>query len=125
EPIAHRRTLGGLRGPPRADGRHPHRIPQPTSRATRNTRSGAAGPRIRVVPAAGAVLYRMDGTSPRVAVVHRPRYDDWSLPKGKVDPGESLPVTAVREIEEGAGFTSVLQAPPRNHAHPAEAKPRE
>ena len=52
--------------------------------------------RVRVVPAAGAVLYRMDGDSPLCAVVHRPRYDDWSLPKGKVDAGEALPVTAVR-----------------------------
>src|SRR5699024_4765171 len=124
EPDAHRRTLGCLRGPPGADGRHPHRIPQPMSRATRNTRSGAAGPRIRVVPAAGAVLYRMDGTSPRVAVVHRPRYDDWSLPKGKVDPGESLPVTAVREIEEETGFTSVLQSRIGTTAYPLKENTR-
>jgi 8-oxo-dGTP diphosphatase len=41
-------------------------------------------------------------------VVHRPRYDDWSLPKGKVDPGESHPATAVREIREETGFESRL-----------------
>ena len=63
---------------------------------------------VRVVPAAGAVLYRTDGDSRLCAVVHRPRYDDWSLPKGKVDAGESLPVTAVREIAEETGFTAVL-----------------
>jgi 8-oxo-dGTP diphosphatase len=45
---------------------------------------------------------------PLVAVVHRPRYDDWSLPKGKVDPGETEPVTAVREVEEETGFISEL-----------------
>lgn len=67
------------------------------------------GTRVRIVPAAGAVLYRMDGHSSRCAVVHRPRYDDWSLPKGKVDAGESLPVTAVREIEEETGFASTLE----------------
>lgn len=54
--------------------------------------------------AAGAVLFRQG----RIAVVHRPRYDDWSLPKGKVDPGESLPETAVREIKEETGFDVTL-----------------
>jgi 8-oxo-dGTP diphosphatase len=43
-----------------------------------------------------------------VAIIHRPRYDDWSLPKGKVDPGETEPVTAVREIHEETGYASVL-----------------
>lgn len=60
--------------------------------------------------AAGAVLWRpqgVDGT-PEVAVIHRPRYDDWSLPKGKVDPGETEPVTAVREIKEETGFHAHL-----------------
>ncbi|AZA11305.1 NUDIX hydrolase [Corynebacterium gerontici] len=50
--------------------------------------------------AAGAVLWR-EG---EVAVIHRPHYDDWSLPKGKVDPGESLPTTAHREILEETGY---------------------
>ncbi len=60
------------------------------------------------VLAAGAVLWRPGATGPEVAVIHRPRYDDWSLPKGKVDPGETEPVTAVREIQEETGFSSVL-----------------
>lgn len=46
-----------------------------------------------------------DSIEPRLAVVHRPRYDDWSLPKGKVDPGELLPETAVREVREETGFS--------------------
>ena len=57
--------------------------------------------------AAGAVLWRGDRSRPEeieVAVIHRPRYDDWSLAKGKLDPGESLPVTAAREIEEETGY---------------------
>jgi len=43
-----------------------------------------------------------------VAVVHRPRYDDWSLPKGKVHANELLPVTAVREVAEETGYTVTL-----------------
>ena len=52
------------------------------------------------VQAAGGLVVRADG---RVAVVHRPRYDDWSLPKGKLDPGESFEDGALREVEEETG----------------------
>jgi 8-oxo-dGTP diphosphatase len=52
------------------------------------------------VRAAGGVVLR-DG---KVAVVHRPRYDDWSLPKGKLDPGESFEDAALREVEEETGL---------------------
>lgn len=65
--------------------------------------------------AAGAVLWRRGcGSTPEaghpieVAVVHRPRYGDWSLPKGKVDRGENEPVTAVREVHEETGYTAHL-----------------
>jgi len=61
--------------------------------------------------AAGAVLWRADPSgsgSPLIAVAHRPRYDDWSLPKGKVDRGESEPVTAVREVFEETGYSVIL-----------------
>ena len=80
--------------------------------------------KVRVVPAAGAVLYRMDGPSPVCAVVHRPRYNDWSLPKGKVDAGESLPVTAVREIGEETGFTAVLVSRIGTTAYPLKENTR-
>lgn len=64
----------------------------------------------KVVSAAGAVLWRPDETSgaPLVAVIHRPRYDDWSLPKGKLDKGEIAPVAAVREILEETGQSAHL-----------------
>jgi 8-oxo-dGTP diphosphatase len=44
----------------------------------------------------------------RYAVVHRPRYDDWSLPKGKVDPGETDEKGALREVEEETGVRCTL-----------------
>ncbi|KTG29262.1 NUDIX hydrolase [Haloferax profundi] len=53
--------------------------------------------RKRVTFAAGGLLRRDDG---HICLVHRPRYDDWSLPKGKVEPGETLVETAVREVSE-------------------------
>jgi 8-oxo-dGTP diphosphatase len=52
------------------------------------------------VHAAGGLVVRDDG---RLAVIHRPRYDDWSLPKGKLDPGESFEDAARREVEEETG----------------------
>ena len=63
-----------------------------------------AGEFARTTLAAGAVLWRGNPESPEVALIHRPRYNDWSLPKGKVDPGESLVTTAAREISEETGF---------------------
>jgi len=60
------------------------------------------------IVAAGAVLWRTASESVEVAVVHRPRYDDWSLPKGKLARGESVPAAAVRELAEETGATAVL-----------------
>ncbi|HJC61642.1 MAG TPA: NUDIX hydrolase [Candidatus Dietzia intestinigallinarum] len=80
--------------------------------------------KVRVVPAAGAVLYRMQDGVPHCAVAHRSRYDDWSLPKGKVDPGESLPTTAVREISEETGFGSVLESLIGTTAYPLKENVR-
>lgn len=61
----------------------------------------------RTTLAAGAVLWRgdlNDVNSVEVAVIHRPHYGDWSLAKGKVDPGEALATTAAREILEETGY---------------------
>ena len=61
-----------------------------------------------VVRAAGAVLWRERGGRLEVTLVHRPRYQDWSWPKGKVDPGECEPAAAVREVAEEVGVQVVL-----------------
>lgn len=66
---------------------------------------GAGGSAIR---AAGAVLWRPGPAGPEVALVHRPKYDDWSLPKGKTEPGEHALLTAVRELAEETGTRVVL-----------------
>jgi 8-oxo-dGTP diphosphatase len=59
------------------------------------------------VQAAGGLVVRADG---RVAVIHRPRYDDWSLPKGKLDPGESFEDGALREVHEETGIRGRIVA---------------
>jgi 8-oxo-dGTP diphosphatase len=58
------------------------------------------------VEAAGGVVWRVapGGGEVEVLLVHRPRYDDWSFPKGKVDPGETVAATAEREVEEETGL---------------------
>jgi 8-oxo-dGTP diphosphatase len=60
------------------------------------------------VSAAGGVVIDDAGDQPRVAVVHRPRYDDWSLPKGKLEQGEGWSDGALREVEEETGLRCEL-----------------
>ena len=66
-------------------------------------------PGSRLIKAAGGVAWRPgpDG-EPEILLVHRMKYDDWSLPKGKTEPDEPLPVTAVREVLEEGGARLAL-----------------
>jgi 8-oxo-dGTP pyrophosphatase MutT (NUDIX family) len=63
------------------------------------------------VRAAGGIVHRRrpDGTV-EVLVIHRPEYEDWTLPKGKLDPGETAEQAAVREVEEETGIKASLGA---------------
>ena len=90
-------------------------------------RSGQDAPELRLprpvdahkgesIRAAGVVLTRGVGKDLEVAVIHRPRRSDWSLPKGKFEPGEHSIEVAVRECQEETGFTPVLDVPlPTQH----------
>jgi len=61
-----------------------------------------------MIEAAGGVVLRGDDSDLEVLVVHRLRYDDWSLPKGKLDPGEGWEEAALREVREETGLRCTL-----------------
>jgi len=81
-----------------------------SDKASSTEGSTESEPAAKPILAAGAVLWRsVNGSAEcEVAIIHRPRYDDWSLPKGKLDTGETEPVTAVREVREETGCRCVL-----------------
>ncbi|CAB4705073.1 unannotated protein [freshwater metagenome] len=69
-----------------------------------------------VIYAAGAVLWRIgENKKVEIALIHRPRYDDWSLPKGKLDPNETMIGCAHREVMEETGYSAVF-GPEIGHA---------
>ena len=64
----------------------------------------------------------MNGDRSEVALVHRPRYDDWSVPKGKRKAGEPLVLTAAREVEEETGQSSQIGAPVGRYCVPGDSR---
>ena len=63
-----------------------------------------------IIKAAGGILWRESGTTKTIAIIHRDRYNDWSLPKGKLHPGESWQEAALREVGEETGWQgSIVQ----------------
>jgi 8-oxo-dGTP diphosphatase len=82
-------------------------------------------PEAAEVKASGGVVWRRGERGVEVVVVHRPRYDDWSLPKGKLDPGEGWEEAALREVEEEVGLRCRLgdELPPVGYTdHKGRAK---
>ncbi len=67
---------------------------------------------VKRIRAAGGVLCRPGPSGLlEIALIHRPAYDDWSLPKGKIDAGETPEEAALREVEEETGYACRLQRP--------------
>jgi 8-oxo-(d)GTP phosphatase len=76
------------------------------------------------IHAAGMVLWRPSDGGRQVALVHRPRYDDWSFPKGKLRPGEHRLLAAVREVEEETGYRTVLGRPLPTARYDSRGRPK-
>ena len=76
----------------------------------RRSRPRPAEPEPLVRAGGGVLRRRSKNGRAQYALVHRPRYDDWSLPKGKGDPGETDEEAALREVEEETGVRATLGA---------------
>lgn len=74
--------------------------------------------------AAGAVLYRHAPGGIEVALIHRRRHDDWTFPKGKLEPGEHVIAAAVREVREETGISPVLGRPLATVRYQVEGRPK-
>ena len=61
-----------------------------------------------VVQAAGGLIVRRQGETLELVVVHRPAHEDWSFPKGKLEPGETFELAALREVREETGMACRL-----------------
>lgn len=97
--------------------------------ATGTPAAAAAGPvdadETTAVWAAGAICWRETKGRPEVLLIHRPRYDDWSWPKGKRDAGETMPETARREVLEEIGLKIRLGPPLTTIRYRVSAGPKE
>ena len=77
------------------------------------------------VEAAGGVVFRRGASGTELCVVHRPRYGDWTLPKGKLDPGESFEEAALREVQEETGLRcSLVRELDSTHYTDAKGRPK-
>jgi ADP-ribose pyrophosphatase YjhB (NUDIX family) len=77
-----------------------------------------------VIRAAGAVLWRHSFEGYEIAVIHRKRYNDWTLPKGKLQEGESWNQAALREVREETGFDANILSFAGAIAYEVDGKPK-
>jgi 8-oxo-(d)GTP phosphatase len=77
------------------------------------------------VLAAGGVLWRITPSGLEIALIHRPKYDDWSLPKGKLTSEEHVLAAAVREVEEETGVAARLGRPLPSQHYLVDGRPKE
>src|SRR5262245_39622022 len=77
-----------------------------------------------VVLAAGGLVWRSSPLGRQIALVHRPKYDDWTLPKGKLETGETWQDAAVREVREETGFEVSLGAFAGGYTYLARRAPK-
>ncbi|HET9898042.1 MAG TPA: NUDIX domain-containing protein [Streptosporangiaceae bacterium] len=76
------------------------------------------------IRAAGALAWRPGPSGPQLALVHRPKYDDWSYPKGKSEPGEHPLMTAIREVAEETGLRVVIGRSLRPSVYEVGGRPK-
>ena len=121
------RTRRPVRAAAQPGRRHPPRVRRRPGRGwpTRVAQldGGQAMSRTPIV-AAGCLVTRTGPDGTEVLLVHRPRYDDWSLPKGKADAGEHLTSTAVREVLEETGLVVALRRPLPMHTVQGRRRPQ-
>ena len=77
-----------------------------------------------VIQAAGGVLWKKVGGEKKLAIVHRGKHNDWSLPKGKVDKGESWKETALREVLEETGYIAKIKKYAGSISYLLDSKPK-
>ena len=77
-----------------------------------------------VIHAAGGIIWKEEGKEKKLAVVHRHKHDDWSLPKGKLDPGENWKKAAVREVLEETGFSGKIKKFAGSISYLLDGKPK-
>ena len=77
-----------------------------------------------VIQAAGGIVWKNEGTQKKIAVVHRHKHKDWSLPKGKLDPGEDWKKAALREVLEETGCKCKIKKYAGSISYLLDGKPK-